>query len=100
MRQLSHTKEIFEQLADTDGSAGVQTIIANHDAWVQNVAVQKSITVMLADAVGADAAGGDGDAADRAAAEIAGGAGGDAAGTGVIGGVSGGGVVGVWRSRK
>jgi hypothetical protein len=47
MRQFSHTKEIFEQLAETDGSAGVQTIIANHDAWVQNAVVQKSITVAL-----------------------------------------------------
>jgi hypothetical protein len=47
MRQLSHTKEIFQQLADTDGSAGVQTIIENHDAWVRNAAVQSSITLAL-----------------------------------------------------
>jgi hypothetical protein len=47
MRQLSHTKEIFEQLAETDGSAGVQTIIENHEAWVQNASVQQSIGVAL-----------------------------------------------------
>jgi hypothetical protein len=47
MRQLSHTKAIFEQLADTDGSMGVQTIIENHDAWVQNAAIHLKITAAM-----------------------------------------------------
>ncbi len=44
---ISDTKEIFAQLADADGAAGVQAIIENHDAWVNNEGVQRAITAAM-----------------------------------------------------
>ena len=47
MDSFSDSKAIFEQLSDTDGAMGVQTVIENHDAWVQNAAVQLNITAVM-----------------------------------------------------
>ena len=47
MEHFSDTKGIFEQLADTDGSTGVHTVIENHDAWLHNAAVQLHITAAI-----------------------------------------------------
>jgi hypothetical protein len=47
MDAFSDSKAIFEQLADTDGAMGVRTVIENHDAWVQNAAVQLNITAAM-----------------------------------------------------
>ena len=47
MEPLSNTKAIFEQLADTDGSEGVHTIIENHDAWLHNTAIQIKIDAAM-----------------------------------------------------
>jgi hypothetical protein len=47
MNRLCDTKEIFAQLADTDGSNGVKTLIETHDAWVHNEAVLEQISVAM-----------------------------------------------------
>ncbi len=47
MRNLSNTKAIFQQLGDTPGTMGVKSIIENHDAWVNNAAVQLEITAAM-----------------------------------------------------
>jgi len=47
MNRLCDTKQIFEQLADTDGSHGVKTLIETHDAWVHNEAVLSQISVAM-----------------------------------------------------
>ncbi|HUO10849.1 MAG TPA: hypothetical protein VM008_21280 [Phycisphaerae bacterium] len=47
MQPFSHTRDIFEQLADTDGATGVRTIIENHDAWLNNSAVQHHINAAI-----------------------------------------------------
>jgi len=47
MLALADTKEIFEQLADTDGSMGVVTLIETHDAWVNNAAVISQISLAM-----------------------------------------------------
>ncbi len=47
MEPLSHTKEIFQQLADVDAPMGVKTIIENHDAWVHSDPIRRQITAAL-----------------------------------------------------
>ncbi|MGN6366981.1 MAG: hypothetical protein ACTHN5_01845 [Phycisphaerae bacterium] len=47
MDALTDSKAIFEQLSDTDGAEGVRTVIENHDAWLQNAAVQLNITAAM-----------------------------------------------------
>jgi hypothetical protein len=47
MDAFTDSKAIFEQLGDTDGAAGVRTVIENHDAWLQNAAVQLNITAAM-----------------------------------------------------
>ena len=44
---LSDSKEIFAQLAETDGAMGVQAIMENHDAWVHNEGVLRAITAAM-----------------------------------------------------
>ena len=45
MRELSHTKAIFQQLGNTPGGQGVKTIIENHDAWLHNDEIQISVAL-------------------------------------------------------
>lgn len=47
MNRLCDTKEIFAQLADTDGSEGVKTLIETHDAWLHSDAVLEQISVAM-----------------------------------------------------
>lgn len=47
MQGISDSKAIFEQLADTDGAQGVRTVIENHEAWLQNTAVQLNISAAM-----------------------------------------------------
>jgi hypothetical protein len=47
MRQLTDTRDIFAQLADTDGSSGVEMIVENHDAWVNNDAVMGKVSAAM-----------------------------------------------------
>jgi hypothetical protein len=36
MRMLHESHDIFQQLAQSDGPAGVKVLIENHDAWLHN----------------------------------------------------------------
>ena len=45
---LTHqSKALFRQLADAPGPSGVKTLIENHDAWLNNTAIQSEISVAL-----------------------------------------------------
>ncbi len=47
MRTLSDSKAIFQQLAATPGSMGVQTIIENHDAWLNNSSIMREVSAAM-----------------------------------------------------
>jgi hypothetical protein len=44
---LGQTREIFTQVADTDGAAGVRVVIETHDAWMQGAEVLVGLTPAL-----------------------------------------------------
>jgi hypothetical protein len=47
MDAFKDSREIFRQLADVDGNAGVRTLIETHDAWVHNTAVLTQIDAVV-----------------------------------------------------
>ena len=47
MDAFRDTQDIFEQLARTDGSGGVKTIIENHDAWTHNTAIEQALSAAV-----------------------------------------------------
>ncbi len=47
MRMLSDSQAIFQQLAETSGDQGVNVIIENHDAWVQQDEVGEALTAAV-----------------------------------------------------
>ena len=45
--ELYDAQDVFAQIASTDGSGGVKTIIENHDAWTRCESVQAAVTAAV-----------------------------------------------------
>lgn len=44
---LGQTREIFSQVAEADGAAGVRVVIETHDAWLRGGEVAAGMTAAL-----------------------------------------------------